>query len=69
MATVGRRARGVFLSRLASIQTEAKNLYKCKRDSVIYIPTRWSRTASGASELGLRWRVDTARSYGFTHCG
>lgn len=68
MATVG-RGRGVFLSRLASIQTQAKNLYKCKRDSVIYICVSARETATGASELALRLRVDTARSYRFSRCG
>lgn len=53
MATVGRRARGVFLS-LASIQTQAKNLYKCKGDGTTEPRSRRERDKTGASVLALR---------------
>lgn len=56
MATVGRRVRGVFLSRLASIQTQAKNLYKCKRDRATAHTTSAKETEVGAFELALRSR-------------
>lgn len=50
---LGCRVRGVFLSRLASIQTQAKNLYKCKRDSAIWLVLCTRENEIDAFELAL----------------
>lgn len=62
MAAVGRQACRVFLSRLAFIQTQAKNLYKCKRDGAISQLERVRGADIDASVLSSRYNTDSILS-------